>query len=605
MINFKSIQIVISKYSFVGIQKKDDFLEFHLPTGFEQKDYSFSDKQDLFFLLYKVLNTFKKICFEKGYIDDLSVRDRDGVIKSDRGSNIQSDEDSSENIFYSKLDIIGKLLDAYDEPKILALAYRLGITDKFDVSKIHKYLHQAVFLPNNAAYVDQMTLPRRVMQFESTDVVTMYCYLFCEVKLKLKENVSSEISSLAERFRQKYLGSEDSIFDEQTYEQVLDILKDALETIAQNTPIKDTDFWQYYEAIELFLYGDLNQSDNGQIWGISNFYSVWESICLTYLAQTTDPSLLLYIDNGYLSSQIIERINLSPKSIDLSKIFGGKKLRPDAVAFRTISSQIKIKRAYKISEDNWNDYGYRTNILGLGEIETKVAYIGQETKIHTIQKLSQIFDRAGKYLGSTNVDERLPENFYSFWNITKQIDFDYLSKMQHFNHFFYIALEKRIFNWEEFNEKILRPLDINSGNSTNVFTISLFRDMDNFMLKKKFNHFIQETSNQYKDFFEIIDIKYQTFNHFHNTNNIEEIKKKDARKQFVYEYLLQKEMEKRGDQFSDLRIQSSFWLPSDRPNDPNLLQDSDKPFMDNYIHLKNVNFSLLAESYIASASSYF
>lgn len=325
-------------------------------------------------------------------------------------------------------------------------------------------------------------------------------------------------------------------------------------------------------------------------------------MCLTYLAQTTDPSLLLYIDNGYLSSQIIERINLSPKSIDLSKIFGGKKLRPDAVAFRTISSQIKIKRAYKISEDNWNDYDYRTNILGLGETETKVAYIGQETKIHTIQKLSQIFDRAGKYLGSTNVDKRLPENFYSFWNITKQIDFDYLSKMQHFNHFFYIALEKRIFNWEEFNEKILRPLDINSGNSTNVFTISLFRGMDNFTLKKKFNHFIQETPNQYKDFFETIDIKYQTSNHFYNTNNIEEIKKKDVRKQFVYEYLLQKEMEKRGEQFSNVRIQSSFWLPSDRSNDPNLLQDSDKPFMDNYIQLKNVNFSILAESYIASFS---
>jgi hypothetical protein len=43
---------------------------------------------------------------------------------------------------------------------------------------------------------------------------------------------------------------------------------------------------------------------------------------------------------------------------------------------------------------------------------------------------------------------------------------------------------------------------------------------------------------------------------------------------------------------------------TDRPNDPNLLQDSEKPFMDDYIHLKNVNFSILAESYIASAKPY-
>ena len=83
-----------------------------------------------------------------------------------------------------------------------------------------------------------------------------------------------------------------------------------------------------------------------------------------------------------------------------------------------------------------------------------------------------------------------------------------------------------------------------------------------------------------------------------DSNKIEEIKSRSIRKQFVYEYLLQKNLEKRKDGFSDLRIRSSFWLPSYRPDDPNLIEDGET-FMDGYIQLKNVNFAVLAESYTA------
>jgi hypothetical protein len=610
MIDFKTLRIVTnSRYSFVGIQKEDDSLCFYLPKGFEQKSYGFSDKQDLFFLLYRVLNTFKGICIEKGYLSEHSVKDRDGVIKSDRGSSIQNEEESTENVFYSKLDIIGKLLDAYDEPRILALAYRLGITDKFDISQIHKNLHQAVFLPNNAAYVNQMTLPKRVIQFESTDIVTMYCHLFCEVKIKLKEIVSAESTSLAERFRQKYLGSEDSLFDEQTYEQVLDILKDVLESIDHNTPIKDVDYWEYYEAIKLFLYGDLNQAEDGEIWGISNFNSVWESMCLTYLVQTTDSSLILHMDGEYLSSitksSNIFQINESP-------------LNPDAVIFNSITNKMKIDKIFKLRGISHNDYGFRTLIDGVDEVQSvRLGCIGQQG--HIIETLSRIFKVENR---SVIIGKRLSGKFYSFWDIT-DINLDSLVRMCYFNHFFYLALERNIFDWEEFNEKILKPLNVDFCLRTrtslnNVFAYSLLRDycmicydepdemgeVKKSKLIHQFNRFISNIPDEFKNYYEIIDVKYSAAAYFHNPNNIEEIKKRSVRKQFVYEHLLQKHLENREDKFSDSKIQTSFWLPSDRPNDPNLLQDTDKPFMDNYIHLKNVNFSILAENYIASAKPY-
>lgn len=617
MINFQSLELVThDTYSFVGIEKRDNILLFCLPKGFNEhlSDLdTFANKRDLFFLFYRILKTFKQICIDKGYLEETSefgTQDRDGVINSASGSEIQVDEDGSENIFYSKLDIIGRLLDAYDEPKILALAYRLGKTDKFDVSQIHRYLHQAVYLHNHAAYVDQMVLPRRVVQFESTDIVTMYCYLFCEIKQQLGEVANAEITALAERFKQHYLSSEDSLFQEECYEQVLDVLKGALETIDHNTPIKDADYWQYYEAIELFLYGDWQQAENGEIWGIKNFHSVWESMCLTHLVQVTNPSLLLYLDTQYLDYRILEKAESSDKVINLSNALqiNGSQLKPDAIILRSFNSQIKTQKTYTVSSSNWNDYDYLTSITGIDDIaRIKVGYIGQQKYDHTVEKLQEIYqkDKWERLI----VDERLPNKFYSFWEISDPIDSDYLHKMYYFNHLFYLALEKHITDWNNFLEEILQPLGVILGlrpnpSSRNVFTHSLLRyycverSYSIEDLKVSFTNFIQQVFNQYEEFFEIIDIKYLTSEYFCNHNKIEDIKRRSLRKQFVYEYLLQRTLERKNERFSNLSIRSSFWLPSYRADNSDLLEEG-STFMDGYIQLKNVNFMVLAESYLA------
>jgi hypothetical protein len=459
-----------------------------------------------------------------------------------------------------------------------------------------------VYLPNHAAYVDEMLLPRRVMQFESTDIVTMYCYLFCEIKQQLGEVVNAENTALAERFRQHHLGNQDSLFDEHSYEQVLDILKDALETIDHNTPIKDADYWQYYEAIKLFLYGNWHQAENGEIWGIKNFHSVWESMCLTHLVQIVDPSLLLHLDDRYLSSRTVERAKSSAKLIDLSNAFNinGSSMIPDAIVFESITHKIKHKKTYKVYADNWNDYGYKTRIDGLG-ITANVGYIGQGTD-HTIQKLQEFY-KSDRWGMTITIDAPLPPDFYSFWEISFPLDSESLHKMYYFNHFFYFSIKKQIMDWDRFNKEILQPLGIFSGpfykgSRSDVFNASLFRDKDVEWMREKFNDFIRQFLNQYECFWEIIDIKYLDTKYFRNPNKIEEIKRRSIRKQFVYEHLLQKILEKRNDQYSNLSIRSSFWLPSYQPDDSELLQDSD-PFMDGYIKLKNVNFKLLAETYFA------
>jgi hypothetical protein len=119
MINFRELELRVNeKYSFVGIQKEGSKLIFHIPKGFSQADISslntFDSKRDLFFLLYRVLNVFQQICIDKGHFKTGVVNktdDRDGVVEDDSGSEITSDNEK-ENIFYSKIDAVGSILDA-------------------------------------------------------------------------------------------------------------------------------------------------------------------------------------------------------------------------------------------------------------------------------------------------------------------------------------------------------------------------------------------------------------------------------------------------------------------------------------------------------------
>ena len=137
MINFGELELSVNnKYSFVGIQKEGSKFIFYIPKGFSEDDINtFDAKRDLFFRLYRTLNVFKQICIEKGYLKkNNQANNRDGVLEVDTGSEITSDEDSK-NIFYSKIDALGSILDAYDELKILGLISRLGKSERLDYSK--------------------------------------------------------------------------------------------------------------------------------------------------------------------------------------------------------------------------------------------------------------------------------------------------------------------------------------------------------------------------------------------------------------------------------------------------------------------------------------
>ncbi|MFB2833381.1 hypothetical protein [Floridanema evergladense] len=609
MINFGKLQVRTNeKYSFVGIENKNSQLIFHVPKGFSQDDPSidtFNFKRDLFFKLYRVLDIFKQTLLEKGHsFQEIKASDRDGIIQEEEGAEI--DGENKQEINFSKLDALEKILDAYDELKILALVSRLGKTEKLDYSKLHHFLHKGIFLENGAVYVDSMVLPRKEVRFEVTDIINMYCYILVEIKHQLEQEVSSEVRALAEQFRQKYIGSESTLFNELTYEQVMNDLKDALEVIDNYTPIKEPDYWYFYDAIEAFLFGDLNYSKKGLIWGISNFHSVWESMCLNYLCNTHISNLILYVDNKFIKYK--NYFKKEDNILNLENVFlmqvkqENRRLYPDAVIISLNYSNFNLQLIEKdlkshiiTKDDSWNDdYAYYTKFScqKLKNNWLKIAYENQPKDRHTFDVFPKRLKTSENSISIAIT--RLPEKFSSYWPLNYPLLIEEIQMMRSFNHIFWVALAKGVTSENDF-KKFIEQLensskDVDVGRKfsklSNVFKSSLLSESR----EEEFRQFVENSC------FHIIDIKYDNFAYYKDSENLEKIKVKNVRKQFVYEYLLQNHLDSSNSLVKKCSIKSEFWLPTYSPNSPALTEGPE--YLDGYIKLRGVNIMAVIDSYL-------
>lgn len=613
MINFAELKPrVNTKYSFVGIEKKGGKLIFHLPKGFTQDDpniNNFDFKCELFFKLYKVLKIVQNIYQEKGYLHkNIKINDRDGVLKQEAGKEVIIN-DNQESIFYSKLDALDNILDVYDELKILALVCRLSKSETIDYSKIHRYLHKSTFLNNGAIFIDYIDIPRQQISYEASDIVAMYCYIFTEIKQKLGENVNPEIAALSARFRHKYIGYEYSLFSENHYSLIINTLRDALEVIDNYTALKDIDYWHFYDAVEKFLFGELDDVEDGKIWGFNNFHSVWEGMCLTYLLRYTNSCFVCYLNSRYIASEIIAHLNYKNRIIDLSKIFhvNGKDIFPDAVIISfntknnrsnsTLPNLIPSTTSYKIEKvKNWNDLHYYTTFK-CNKYQLKIAYLHQNLELenHTFNELAKFC----KLEGDTLIVNSLPNQFYSYWEILDDFSLEQLQMMENLNHIFYLALKFGILSPDKFFQRFINyVLGSEYPLKDNIFYLSLFRDKDRLRslkeINQSFSNFLNKIMNKIS--IQVIDIKYANFDYYLNPGNQEEIKSRSIRKQFVYEYLIQNYLENYQSTVKNWSINSEFWLPTYRKNLPALTPGT--KYMDDYVKLMGLNIVKVIDSYI-------
>ncbi|MEM6736844.1 MAG: hypothetical protein AAF620_12340 [Bacteroidota bacterium] len=591
----------------MGIQVDNSKAYFFLPKGFEDSKSnlsSFQEKRDLFFLFFRIFNKFEDTLKYKKSKLGSSSSDRDGIREYNQGASLEVSLADEAIFIYNKLSSINLILEQYDELKILDLKRKLTKKDFNQYHLIHKHIHNAIFLPDNSAFIDLANLPDKNIEFESTDIIGIYCYIAYEIKRQIHQYVPDEIISVVNQFKSKYIGFDLVLFDESDFDIVNDLLKTCLEKIHSNTTFKDPDYWNFYDAVESFLYGNLIDDHNGKVWGIDNFHSVWEAMCITYALNKTSPHNILYLDSSFISVDLLSKLNSVEKRIQIDDLsINGRRLFPDLIVLKTPEEKVKERR-YVLRKDKWDDFHFKTTFncdqLISEEKYLKIAYLGQSTYVHTIEKISE----DSNLNSSIEINKPLSNEFYSFWIFEKDnLSIDYISDLHYLRHIFYVCYLEGMHSFREFFSGFLEPLGIRDyefnrsvyHRPENVLYQSLWRDIPTFDdLAKQYTEFVFYMQNYgFELSINIIDAKYNFANYFLSPDNIELVKSKDVRKQFVYEYLIKSALDKdESSNFKNSNINSQFWLPT-------LGEEKVIEFMDDFLSIKKMNFLEMAKTYLS------
>ncbi|CAD5950730.1 hypothetical protein [Planktothrix agardhii] len=405
-----------SSYSFVGLQrnKETDRLEFWLPLGFDDFDHTdFNLVKGFFFKMYRTFKTYlqrKQNYMQSKYI----TIDRDGIIENENGFSFIN-ENNEQVVFYGKLNSLDKILEGYDELRISSLEKRQRRSPEIDYSKIHRYMHQAIYLDAHVIYIDEMNIAKNILIKESPPILQLFCFIYTEIKRELEEleNISDRAAELAEEFKENYLQPNSSLFGEDTFAETVDILRETLEDIDTKTAYKDDDYWHFFEAVEAFLYGERQEDNKGIYWGFSSFYDIWEDMCQTYVLNTPEyEERAIFADVGGKLKQSINENRINPFQLKLNKLKRSG-LRPDLV--------LKEK-------ENQIEKFYEANSIGLQE--GKPAFRVRLVKLSQVKiSYPEIFDQYMKLSRSepnkpstVNIRPRymFSENLESFKQILKQ-----------------------------------------------------------------------------------------------------------------------------------------------------------------------------------------
>lgn len=520
--------------NFVGIKrnKANSQLEFCLPKGFDNfPKGDFDSLKKMFFRTYK---TYRKFFEEKKELTDTKSFDgfsefAGGYTLTGKGENIAT---------YSKLNVFDSILDAYNELQILSLQSKLSRSSEINYSRIEKYLHRGIYLDDDAVFIDEMEIPKKIIDLDSPTLVQMFCYIYTEIKSALEENVKSHrTKALAQDFKEKYLSQQSSLFDQETFSETLTILKDTLDDIEKFTAYKDEDYWHFFEAIYTFLYGEneYDNSEDGTVWGLDNFAFIWEELCFNY-ASSSQYKLeqILFADRfGKFSSYndfrnpFIVQINGQHK----------RYLRPDLV----------------VTDNDLLKDDFLDTINQVFRFENVELDFGNNQ--YTNLKLVPVFDR---------------HSFQDLWNI-------------------YIK-------WVEKNPSVLKhPEKAHHRNVADQHKAGFIEELMKYFYSLKTHQIINRKPLLYK--FLVVDYKYVAEELFQSQTLILE-RQHDIKKQLVYEMALQSGYETKNTR-SEFWI-PAFFGSNDEENEYEYeeVENLNSVLTDNGITVLRMNFEYLQEIYL-------
>jgi hypothetical protein len=234
-------------------------------------------------LLYRCFVVFRRTCRDRSVLAA-----RDGVELGGNGL-----EGGSEGLAFHDALALDELFDKADPRSLLSLCERRGRSAGDPYQRFDRHLHRALFDRRGAVHLEPIPGPRQAVRFGKADIVGLYCYLaqdfyrnFLEVDLVCAwGSFLAEGQALAEAFRHRHLSAEDSLYrgDAQSRQRSLQHLRYLLQCIDRSAAPRDAHYQRLYDALERYLHaGTRHHLQNGLIWGVKQFWAVWESICLCH-----------------------------------------------------------------------------------------------------------------------------------------------------------------------------------------------------------------------------------------------------------------------------------------------------------------------------------
>ncbi len=239
-------------------------------------------------------------------------------------------------MLYSKIRVLEKVIERYDQLRIYNVLYRSRRTEDIDYSQIHRYLDQAIY-QNDVPYVEEMRLSRPAIEVDTTTLVRMFCYIYAQIAPRIGEDLAPDLKAEAARFKSRKLSPDSSLFESiDTHNRTVDRLKQVLDEVDREVAHKGADYWYFFEAVETFLYGRLNEKGDGVSWGITQFSYVWEDMCMVWMHENRWGEVFYADTQRYSNTQIGGRNLFVDKNFDIS--FGvelgehERYMRPDVVS---------------------------------------------------------------------------------------------------------------------------------------------------------------------------------------------------------------------------------------------------------------------------------
>jgi len=314
--------------SFVGIRRNGEGEPtFVLPPGFDE--FPVSDVEEVstyFFKLFRALRYFRE--YQKRF------RQEKNDFSGQHGVRV-SVKNSDPAMLYTKIRVLEEVIERYDELRIYNILYRSRRTEEVDYSQIHRYLDEAIY-QNDIPYVEEMRLSRPVVEMGVSTLVRMFCFIYAEIASRIEEELNPEVQAEAARFKSRHLAPDSGLFGSvDSHGRTVDRLKEKLDGIDREVSYKDEDYWYFFEAVEIFLYGEVDESEDGIVWGISNFAPVWEDMCMVWINRNQWDGIIYADSKRYSNTRIGGHSLFADDSFDYSFAFsidGSKRhMRPDMV----------------------------------------------------------------------------------------------------------------------------------------------------------------------------------------------------------------------------------------------------------------------------------